>query len=211
MFRTDFENQIVTDLDRNPQEVHLYNLKGRSYSNSAQAELHYEPIKKLEHISSTEHCKVLERVVENALQKANHIYHEFKMNCFSEDTGLEIEALNSAPGAMSARYAGEEKDADENMNKVLSELKTLTHRNARFRTVIALVIDGKEFLYEGFINGTITTEKRGTNGFGYDPIFQPEGFTKTFAEMNGDEKSAISHRARAFAKMKEFLESEFAE
>ena len=148
---------------------------------------------------------------ENALEKANHIYDEFKMNCFSEDTGLEIEALNGAPGAMSARYAGEEKDADENMNKVLSELKTVTHRNARFRTVIALVIDGKEFLYEGFINGTIANEKKGTNGFGYDPIFQPEGFTKTFAEMNADEKSTISHRARAFAKMKEFLELEFAE
>ena len=148
---------------------------------------------------------------ENALEKANHIYHEFKMNCFSEDTGLEIDFLNGAPGALSARYAGEEKDADQNMNKILKELNGIANRKARFRTVIALVIDGKEFLYEGFINGTITTEKRGTNGFGYDPIFQPEGSAKTFAEMNADEKSAISHLARAFAKMKEFLESEFAE
>ena len=150
-------------------------------------------------------------LIENALQKANYIYHHFNMNCFSEDTGLEIEELNGAPGAMSARYAGEEKNADENMNKILLELKNVTQRAARFRTVIALVIDGKEFLYEGFINGTITTEKRGTNGFGYDPVFQPDGFTKTFAEMSREEKNGISHRAIAFAKMKEFLESEFAE
>lgn len=148
---------------------------------------------------------------ENALEKANHIYQEFNMNCFSEDTGLEVEALNGAPGALSARYAGEEKDAEDNMAKVLAEMNNLTNRNAQFRTVIALVIDGKEFLYEGIIKGIITNEKRGANGFGYDPIFQPDGFTKTFAEMTADEKSAISHRARAFAKMKEFLESEFAE
>ena len=136
---------------------------------------------------------------ENALEKANHIYQEFNMNCFSEDT------------ALSARYAGEEKDAEDNMAKVLAEMNNLTNRNAQFRTVIALVIDGKEFLYEGIIKGIITNKKRGANGFGYDPIFQPDGFTKTFAEMTADEKSAISHRARAFAKMKEFLESEFAE
>ncbi len=148
---------------------------------------------------------------ENALEKANHIYHEFKMNCFSEDTGLEIDFLNGAPGALSARYAGEEKNADQNMNKVLNELNGIANRSARFRTVIALVIDGKEFLYEGIISGTITTVKRGINGFGYDPIFQPEGSAKTFAEMNAEEKGTISHRSQAFAKMKEFLESEFAQ
>ena len=179
----------------------IYRLIGSQHELITLADLNYD-------LELEESSMLLE---ENALEKANHIYHEFKMNCFSEDTGLEIEALNGAPGAMSARYAGEEKDANENMNKVLKELAGMANRNAQFRTVIALVIDGKEFLYEGIIKGEIISEKRGTNGFGYDPIFQPDGFTKTFAEMTADEKSAISHRARAFAKMKEFLESEFAE
>lgn len=165
------------------------------------ADLHYED--ELEESSL--------QLEENALEKANHIFDQFNMNCFSEDTGLEIEALEGAPGALSARYAGEDKDPIKNMDKVLFELKDNNNRNARFRTVIALVIDGKEFLYEGIIKGKITNDKRGANGFGYDPIFQPDGFEITFAEMNGEEKNAISHRALAFAKMKEFLESEFAE
>ncbi len=148
---------------------------------------------------------------ENALEKANFIYHKFRINCFSEDTGLEIEALNEAPGAMSARYAGEQKTAEKNIEKVLMEMNNHQNRNARFRTVIALVIEGKEFLYEGVIKGKICLTKQGSGGFGYDPIFQPDGYTKTFAEMTIEEKSTISHRTIAFSKMKEFLQSEFAE
>ena len=146
---------------------------------------------------------------ENALQKARQVFEKYKVNCFSEDTGLEIESLDGAPGALSARYAGEEKSADKNMDKVLSKMNGKQNRSAQFCTVIAFIINGKEFLFEGKVNGQITESKRGTGGFGYDPVFQPDGFGKTFAEMNATEKSTISHRARAFNKMKKFLESEF--
>lgn len=142
----------------------------------------------------------------NALLKAQYVYKNYGKNCFSDDTGLEVEALNNAPGVYSARYAGEEKSAEANMNKLLQELKDKPNRKARFRTVIALIIDGKEYLFEGEVKGEITTEKHGEKGFGYDPIFIPEGYTDTFAKLALSEKNKISHRARATQKLITFLD-----
>jgi len=142
---------------------------------------------------------------ENALIKARYIFKTYTIFCFADDSGLEIEALNGEPGVYSARYAGAEKNDDANMNKVLHLLLNQTNRNARFVTVIALIKDGKEHLFEGEITGKITHEKKGTNGFGYDPIFIPDGYTKTFAELSKEEKNAISHRAKAVRKLIEFL------
>jgi XTP/dITP diphosphohydrolase len=141
----------------------------------------------------------------NALHKARHIFNATGMNVFADDTGLEVEALNGRPGVHSARFAGENKDSDANVEKLLSLLKHETNRIARFRTVIALIFEGKEYLFEGTVSGTIITEKRGSEGFGYDPVFIPEEKTLTFAEMDLDEKNKISHRARAFEKLKLFL------
>jgi XTP/dITP diphosphohydrolase len=141
----------------------------------------------------------------NALHKARHIYKASGMNVFADDTGLEVEALNGRPGVHSARFAGENKDSDANINKLLSLLENETNRNARFRTVIALISDGKEYLFEGIVTGTIIKERRGNHGFGYDPVFIPEGKSITFAEMDLDKKNMISHRARAFEKLKLFL------
>ena len=141
----------------------------------------------------------------NALQKARHIYNRYKKDCFADDTGLEIEALDMRPGVYSARYAGENCSFEDNMNKVLQEIQDITNRKARFRTVIALILDNKEYLFEGKVDGIILTEKHGDEGFGYDPIFQPEGFSKSFAQMDMDEKNSISHRGRALAKLIDFL------
>ena len=141
----------------------------------------------------------------NALEKARYIYEKYHYNCFADDTGLEIEALENRPGVYSARYAGEEKDAEVNMNKVLDELSGSMNRNARFRTVIALIIDGREYLFEGSVSGKILTEKKGEKGFGYDPVFQPDGFNLSFAEMELEEKNTISHRAKAVQKLQQFL------
>jgi XTP/dITP diphosphohydrolase len=141
----------------------------------------------------------------NALHKARHIYKASGMNVFADDTGLEVEALNGRPGVHSARFAGENKDSDANIKKLLPLLENETNRNARFRTVIALISDGKEYLFEGIVTGTIIKEKRGNHGFGYDPVFIPEGKSITFAEMDLDKKNMISHRARAFEKLKLFL------
>jgi XTP/dITP diphosphohydrolase len=141
----------------------------------------------------------------NALHKARYIHRSTGLNVFADDTGLEINALNGEPGVFSARYAGEKKDSDANIEKVLSLLGNGKNRQARFRTVIALVFNGKEYLFEGMVNGNIITEKRGKAGFGYDPVFVPEGKNLTFAEMDLDEKNSISHRARAFEKLREFL------
>jgi XTP/dITP diphosphohydrolase len=142
----------------------------------------------------------------NALLKAKYVFDKFGKNCFSDDTGLEVEVLNNAPGVYSARYAGEEKNAEANMNKLLLELQNKTNRNARFRTVVALIIDGKEHLFEGEVTGSIIEQKRGDEGFGYDPIFIPDGYTKTFAELPLTEKNTISHRAKAVKKLVVFLE-----
>ena len=141
----------------------------------------------------------------NALQKAMYVFEKYGYNCFADDTGLEIEALNGEPGVYSARYAGDEKSAEANMEKVLSRMKEMKNRKARFRTVIAVVIDGKKTLMDGVVEGEILTEKHGTDGFGYDPIFQPIGWTKTFAEMDLATKSQISHRSRAVQKLVAFL------
>jgi len=141
----------------------------------------------------------------NALAKARFVHNTSGMDVFADDTGLEIAALNDLPGVHSARFAGENKDSSANIEKVLSMLGNSENRQARFRTIIALILDKKEFLFEGVINGTIIREKKGTGGFGYDPIFIPEGRIQTFAEMGLEEKNTISHRARAFEKLKDFL------
>ncbi|MBI3134189.1 MAG: non-canonical purine NTP diphosphatase [Bacteroidetes bacterium] len=144
---------------------------------------------------------------ENALLKARYIYNKFGVNCFADDTGLEVEALQGRPGVLSARYAGESKDAGDNMNLVLEQLLHESNRKARFRTVIALILDGKEHLFEGIVNGYITVSMSGTGGFGYDPIFKPEGFEGTFAEMTADEKNKISHRGLAVNALIGFLKT----
>jgi len=141
----------------------------------------------------------------NALAKARYVYNTTGMDVFADDTGLEIAALDGLPGVHSARFAGENKDSSANIKKVLSMLGKTKNREARFRTVIALIIEKKEYLFEGIVNGTIISEIKGTEGFGYDPIFVPVGKILTFAEMELNEKNTISHRARAFAKLKEFL------
>lgn len=141
----------------------------------------------------------------NASQKARYIFDKYGYNCFADDTGLEIEALGGEPGVYSARYAGEEKNAEANMKKVLEKMAKINERNARFRTVISLIINGEENQFEGIVNGKILTEKRGGSGFGYDPIFLPDGFEKSFAEMELAAKNEISHRGRAVRKLVTFL------
>jgi XTP/dITP diphosphohydrolase len=141
----------------------------------------------------------------NASQKSAYVVSKFKVNCFADDTGLEIEALNNAPGVYSARYAGEQKNANDNMNLVLENLKDKTNRKARFRTVISLVINGKEQVFEGEAKGEIILQKSGIDGFGYDPIFKPEGYAITFAEMSMAEKNKISHRGKAVRKLVDYL------
>jgi len=141
----------------------------------------------------------------NALSKARFVFNATGFDVFADDTGLEIYALNGMPGVHSARFAGEKKDSSENIQKVLSMLGSSENRKARFRTVIALILDKKEYLFEGTVEGTITKEIRGSEGFGYDPVFVPEGKTSTFAEMGLAEKNTVSHRARAFEKLRDFL------
>jgi XTP/dITP diphosphohydrolase len=141
----------------------------------------------------------------NAILKANHVTEKYGFNCFADDSGLEVEILNGAPGVYSARYAGEPKNDDNNMNKLLLNLKDKTNKKANFKTVICLNINGEQHLFTGIINGKIIDEKIGTNGFGYDPIFVAEGYTKTFAELTMEEKSAISHRGKAVKQLINFL------
>jgi len=143
----------------------------------------------------------------NATQKAAYVFERYGYSCFADDTGLEIEALNGEPGVFSARYAGEEKSAEANMEKVLGKLAKINNRNARFRTVISLIIEGKEKQFEGIVEGQILREKRGDAGFGYDPIFQPDGYRETFAEMNLEEKNKISHRGNAVKALVEYLQT----
>lgn len=142
---------------------------------------------------------------ENASAKSKTIYEMTGENCFSEDTGLEVEALQGAPGVKSARYAGESKSFDKNIDKLLSNLAGNSHRAARFRTVISVILEGRETRLEGECRGRITTERKGTGGFGYDPVFIPDGSNKTFAEMTLEEKGRYSHRARAVEKLVAFL------
>lgn len=142
---------------------------------------------------------------ENAFIKARYIKEKYGYDCFGDDTGLEVEALNGAPGVYSARYAGEGHNQAANRKKLLAELAGEKNRKARFRTVIALILDGKEYMFEGEVKGFIGEEERGTTGFGYDPVFQPEGYDNTFAELGMDVKNNISHRARATKALCEFL------
>ena len=141
----------------------------------------------------------------NARQKAMYIHENYGMNCFADDTGLEVEVLNGAPGVFSARYAGDGHDSEANMQKLLKELEGKENRKAQFRTAICLIMEGKEYLFEGIVKGHIIEEKRGGAGFGYDPIFVPEGYNQTFAELGNDVKNTISHRARAVEKLCTFL------
>ena len=143
----------------------------------------------------------------NALLKSSFIFKNYGLDCFADDTGLEVEALDGAPGVYSARYAGGEgHDSQANMLKLLRDLEGKENRKAQFRTAISLILDGKEYLFEGVIKGEIIKEKRGDSGFGYDPIFKPEGYDKTFAELGNDIKNKISHRALAVQKLCEFLQ-----
>ena len=142
---------------------------------------------------------------ENALQKARYIRDHYGYDCFADDTGLEVDALGGEPGIYSARYAGEGHDSEANMQKLLCKLNGVNNRKARFRTVIALLQDGRERLFEGIVEGAITHDKSGCEGFGYDPIFQPDGYDKTFAELGAGIKNRISHRARATAQLAQAL------
>lgn len=141
----------------------------------------------------------------NAAQKSFYIWNKYGINCFADDTGLEIEALGNEPGVYSARYAGEGRSATDNMLKVLEKMGNKTNRNARFRCVISLVIDGKEKQFEGIVEGKIMSGKQGKAGFGYDPIFMPDGYQQSFAEMSPDDKNRISHRGRAVTKLVDYL------
>lgn len=144
----------------------------------------------------------------NAMLKAEYIYKNYGLDCFADDTGLEVEALNGAPGVYSARYAGgEEHNAEANMQKLLQNMQGVQNRKAQFRTAICLILDGKKHLFEGIVKGEIIKEKRGSSGFGYDPIFVPEGYTNTFAEMGNETKNKISHRALAVEKLCRFLKA----
>jgi len=142
---------------------------------------------------------------DNAAEKARTIYHLIRTNCFSEDTGLEVYALNNEPGVHSARYAGEEKSFDKNIEKLLAKLKNAANRQARFRTVICLILDGDEYFFEGICDGEIIEERKGSQGFGYDSVFKPLGSNKTFAEMSMYEKNLFSHRKKATDRLVAFL------
>ena len=146
-----------------------------------------------------------ETIEENALEKAQYVLKHYQCNNFAEDTGLEVDALDGAPGVYSARYAGPQKNAEENVQLLLANLKGVSNRRARFKTVIALVLNGKEYLFEGLAPGNIIHQPKGDSGFGYDPIFQPDGYEITFAQMDITIKNQISHRARATKKLIDFL------
>ena len=163
----------------------------------------------LEEIGCTEDIPETADTIEgNAILKANYVTEKYGYDCFADDTGLEVDALNGAPGVYSARYAGEQKDANDNMDKLLDELKDKSNRKANFKTVIALNLNGKQNLFTGIINGKIIDEKIGTNGFGYDPIFVADGYNKTFAELSMEEKSTISHRGIAVKELILFLQKQ---
>ncbi|MEY3425817.1 MAG: hypothetical protein RL265_1655 [Bacteroidota bacterium] len=163
----------------------------------------------LDDLNCTEDIPETENTLEgNARLKSQFVVDKFKLNCFADDTGLEIEALNGEPGVYSARYAGESYDAERNMQLVLDNLSEMNNRNAQFRTVISLFWKGETHLFEGIVKGRIVEERRGKDGFGYDPIFEPENCGKTFAEMDLVEKNTLSHRSRALKKMVEFLQNQ---
>lgn len=145
----------------------------------------------------------------NSAQKAGYVYKNYKVDCFADDSGLEVVALNNAPGVDSAIYAGPQRSHDDNIKLLLKNLEGIKNRTAHFITVITLILSGKQFQFEGILNGRILYERRGSGGFGYDPIFVPDGFDKTLAQMTMDEKNRISHRAKAIEKLVSFLESNY--
>ncbi|GLB53756.1 non-canonical purine NTP pyrophosphatase [Neptunitalea chrysea] len=160
----------------------------------------------LNDIGCTEEIPETEDTIEgNAILKANYVKNNYGYNCFADDTGLEVDALNGAPGVYSARYASEAKDANANIKKLLQEMATATNRKANFKTVIALNLGNSTLTFEGIVNGVITTEKHGNQGFGYDPVFLPDGYKNTFAEISLDKKNKISHRALAVKKLISYL------
>lgn len=141
----------------------------------------------------------------NASQKSRYVFEKYGFDCFADDTGLEVEALNGQPGVYSARYAGPQRSSADNMKLLLLKMDKIKQRNARFRTVVSLIISGKEILFEGIVNGQILSTPRGDEGFGYDPVFQPDGYNVSFAQMAMDEKNSISHRGRAIEKLTAYL------
>ena len=160
----------------------------------------------LDSIGCTEDIPETQPTIEgNALQKAQYVVDHYGVDCFAEDTGLEIDALDGEPGVYSARYAGPERDSDANIRLALSKLKGKKNRGAQFKTVIALIQDGKTMTFEGIVRGTIIAEKRGSGGFGYDPVFVPDGYEQTFGEIASEEKNKISHRAKAVYKLRKYL------
>lgn len=162
-------------------------------------------VKNLREIGCPEIPETADTLQGNALQKAQYVFDHYHVNCFADDTGLEVEALDGRPGVYSARYAGEGCSYQDNVLKMLEEMRGVTNRKACFKTVIALILDGKKYFFEGRVDGEIMTEQHGTDGFGYDPIFKPLGFRQTYAEMSPLSKNTISHRARAMQQLKEFL------
>lgn len=163
-------------------------------------------VKTLAEIGCTDDIPEEEPTLEgNALQKARYVYEKYGVDCFADDTGLEVEVLNGEPGVYSARYAGPEKDSEANMDLLLEKLSGRENRKAQFRTAIALILDGKEYTFEGKVVGAIANQRSGDEGFGYDPIFVPEGDIRSFAQMPLSEKNKISHRGRAIKKLSEFL------
>jgi XTP/dITP diphosphohydrolase len=166
------------------------------------------PLKGLRDIGCTTDLPETSDTLEgNARQKARYVWDNYRVNCFADDTGLEVMALHMAPGVFSARYAGDQRNSADNMRLLLENLKNQSDRSARFRTVICIIIEGKEYLFEGTVQGTIRPETSGTEGFGYDPVFEPSGYAITFAEMSVEEKNIISHRGRAIAALRDFLAS----
>jgi XTP/dITP diphosphohydrolase len=164
------------------------------------------PLKGLHDIGCTTDLPETSDTLEgNARQKARYVWEHFGVNCFADDTGLEVFALDMAPGVYSARYAGGQRSSTDNMRLLLENLKNQSDRSARFRTVICLILEGEEYLFEGTVQGTIRHEPNGTEGFGYDPVFEPSGYAITFAEMTIEEKNIISHRGKAIAALRDFL------
>jgi len=163
-------------------------------------------IKSLDDIGFCEEIPENENSIEgNAIFKANYMYKKYNLNVFADDTGLEVDSLNGKPGVHSARYAGISKNSRDNINKLLKKLKNKKNRKARFKTIIALILNSKIYTFEGLIEGIITKKPKGENGFGYDPVFIPRGYTKTFGELSLEEKNSISHRSLAMNKLIDFI------
>lgn len=185
VFASNNEHKIIEIKQQLPESIHLLSLKD---------------------IGCTEDIlETAETIEGNAILKANYVTEHYGYDCFADDTGLEVEALNGEPGVYSARYAGEKKSAEDNMNKLLKALQDKTNRKAQFKTVIALNLNGKQHLFTGVAKGEITNEKTGDKGFGYDPVFKPEGRNETFAQISMAEKASLSHRGKSVAQLIAFL------